>query len=120
MGHKVSVGKLTKAGFAALGAMALAGGTVLAYPAAANGDEGKMEAGRQLFSDWSCGSCHVLKDAGGMGHVGPSLDGNTALTKDLVVSRVSNGQGAMPGFAGALTDEEIAVLADYIVAAKAE
>jgi mono/diheme cytochrome c family protein len=40
------------------------------------------------------------------------------MTRDFVISRVANGQGAMPGFGGLMSDEEIAVLADYIVATK--
>ena len=80
--------------------------------------EAQMEDGRTLFNDWSCGACHVLGDAGGNGHIGPSLDGNEALDHDFVVSRVTNGQGAMPGFGGQMSDEEIDLLATYIVAAK--
>jgi mono/diheme cytochrome c family protein len=60
----------------------------------------------------------VLKDAGGTGQIGPALDGNANMTRDFVISRVANGQGAMPGFGGLMSDEEIAVLADYIVATK--
>jgi mono/diheme cytochrome c family protein len=57
----------------------------------------------------------VLSDAGGEGHVGPSLDGDSGLTKELIVSRVTNGQGPMPGFGGQMSDEEIATLAEYVV-----
>lgn len=71
--------------------------------------------GRELFSNWSCGSCHALADAGGTGHVGPALDGNRNLSKSLVVDRVTNGQGQMPAFGGQMTDEEIDQIADYIV-----
>ncbi len=78
----------------------------------------QVEQGRQLFADWSCGACHVLTDAGGNGHIGPSLDGNDTMDKDFVVSRVTNGQGAMPGFGGQLTEEEIDLLSTYIVQAK--
>ena len=78
----------------------------------------QVEEGRQLFNDWSCGACHVLGDAGGTGHIGPSLDGNANLDHDYVVSRVANGQGAMPGFGGQMSDEEIDLLATYIVQAK--
>ena len=45
---------------------------------------------------------------------GPSLD-NPTLTRDFVVGRIANGQGAMPAFKGQLADEDIALLADYIV-----
>ena len=102
--------------------LALAAGTagIALAPGAQAADGDKEAQGRQLFTDWGCGACHVLKDAGGGGHVGPALDGNANLSKDFVTNRVLNGQGAMPGFAGAMTDEEVAVLADYVVAASAK
>jgi mono/diheme cytochrome c family protein len=34
-----------------------------------------------------------------------------------VIGRIANGQGAMPSFKGQLADEDIALLADYIVEA---
>lgn len=102
--------------------LALAAGfaAIAAAPGAQAADGDATEQGRQLFTDWGCGACHVLKDAGGAGHVGPALDGNGKLSKAYIVSLVNNGQGAMPGFAGAMTDEEIALLADYIVASAAK
>jgi mono/diheme cytochrome c family protein len=36
-------------------------------------DDGTASAGKKLFAD-SCGSCHVMKDAGTNGTVGPNLD----------------------------------------------
>lgn len=95
--------------------LAVAVGAVAVAPGAQAADTDATALGRQLFTDWGCGACHVLKDAGGGGHVGPALDGNASLSKEFVTSRVLNGQGAMPGFAGAMTDEEVSVLADYIV-----
>jgi mono/diheme cytochrome c family protein len=83
-----------------------------ATAAAAKVDPAK---GRELFSNWSCGSCHALADAGGTGHVGPALDGNRNLSKALVIDRVTNGQGQMPAFGGQMTDEEIEQISDYIV-----
>jgi mono/diheme cytochrome c family protein len=76
--------------------------------------------GRELFANWSCGSCHSLVDAGGTGHVGPALDGNANLSKTLVVDRVTNGQGQMPAFGGQMTDEEIDQISDYIVQYRAK
>ena len=75
------------------------------------------EAGRKLFSDYSCGACHALADAGASGSIGPSLDRNANLNKEFVVTTVSDGRGAMPSFAGQMSDAEIATLADYIVGA---
>ena len=80
----------------------------------------QIKKGRDLFNNWSCSSCHSLADAGATGHVGPSLDGNAALTEALVKDRVTNGQGPMPAFGGQMTDEEIATIAAYIVQVKAK
>lgn len=91
----------------------------MAFAADDNADVAQLAAGKQLFEDWGCASCHALKDAGASGHIGPAFDGNAALTKEYTVGRITNGQGAMPSFGGLMTDEEIAVLSDYIVAAKA-
>ncbi len=74
-----------------------------------------LDHARTLFTSWSCGGCHILADAGAAGTIGPSLDANPNLTYEFVVSRIANGQGAMPPFAGALTDEEIAELSAYIM-----
>lgn len=75
-------------------------------------------AGRQLFNDWSCGACHVLADAGATGQIGPALDGNSRMTAASATRIISAGQGAMPGFGGQLTDEEIATLSAYIMQVK--
>lgn len=126
-GSKVFAGKSARFGLATLG-LALAAiplgqfaanaqaPELQAAEASAAGDV-DMDHGRQLFQDWSCSACHTLKDAGAEGHVGPILDGDEGLSKDLVINRVTNGAGAMPGFGGQMTEEEIATLADYVVAA---
>lgn len=80
--------------------------------------EEQIVTGRQLFQDWSCSACHALVDANGHGHIGPALDGNDMMDKEFVVSRVTNGQGAMPGFGGQMTEDEIDLLSAYIVHAK--
>lgn len=96
-----------------------AGGVETAAPAAA-GDATANAKGRDLFNNWGCSSCHSLADAQATGHVGPSLDQNSNLTHDFVVSRITNGQGPMPAFGGQMTDEEIAQVADYIVRVSAK
>jgi mono/diheme cytochrome c family protein len=80
----------------------------------ASADPAKMAKGKELFTNFSCGSCHALSDAGADGHVGPALDGNKGLTEALVKDRVTNGQGPMPAFAGQMTDEEIADVSAYV------
>lgn len=124
MGDNVSGRKLFKLGFASL-ALALtvtSGAMLISGPAdAATKAKPKPKAaaaaspGRKLFVDWSCGSCHTLKDAGGSGHVGPQLDG-AKLSKAFVTGRITNGQGAMPSFGGSLTPKEIDALATYVAA----
>ena len=95
----------------------VAGGGILAASASAE-EIAKVdrEAAREVFHSYSCSACHALADAGAGGSIGPSLD-NPTLTRDLVVGRIANGQGAMPAFKGQLADEDIALLADYIVEA---
>lgn len=80
----------------------------------------QVTASRQLFATYSCGACHQLADAGGTGHIGPALDGNEGLSVEYVNQIVSNGQGAMPGFGGMVSEEELDTLARYIVEAKAD
>ena len=114
--------KMGKLGF---GVLALAVATVPAASVLASAEDPTaplaaeaVTQGRQLFADWSCGTFHTLADAKGTGSIGPGFDGNASLTHDFVKDRVTNGQGAMPGFGGQMTDEEIDLLSRYIVHAK--
>lgn len=75
------------------------------------------EAGRRLFANYSCGTCHTFADAGAAGAIGPSLD-NPGLTRDIMIDVIKTGRGAMPSFGGQMSDQEIATLADYIVGAR--
>jgi mono/diheme cytochrome c family protein len=84
-------------------------------PAAAAPNPAVRTRGLALFNAWSCGTCHVLADAGAAGAIGPSLDRNPRLTRAFVIDVVSNGRGAMPSFGGQMSDAEIAALADYLV-----
>lgn len=113
---------MAKLGLASLGlaaALVCTGLLASTQAAAAGGAADEFAQGRMLFVDWSCSSCHALKDAGGGGHIGPSFDGN-AMTKQYAINRITNGQGAMPGFGGQLTDDEIDILADYITRVSAK
>lgn len=78
-------------------------------------DAARVERGRELFTTWSCGACHVLADAGAAGPIGPSLDHNPNLNQEFLINRITNGQGAMPPFGGQMTEEEIADVAAYIM-----
>ncbi|HEX4679289.1 MAG TPA: c-type cytochrome [Gaiellaceae bacterium] len=77
---------------------------------------GDAVAGKQVFETAGCKGCHTLKDAGATGTVGPNLD-QAKPPLSLVVARVTKGQGAMPPFAGQLTDKQIADVAAYVVKA---
>jgi mono/diheme cytochrome c family protein len=109
----------TMGGFLAA-AQASAADTATTTGTAAAAAAAKPDPGKEIFLDWGCGSCHSLADAGADGHVGPVFDGDPNLTKDFVIGRVTNGQGAMPSFGGQLTEKEISELADYIVKAAAK
>ena len=106
----------------ALAAIALAGGLAAGGAGFASQAQAQdapavdADAARDMFHSWSCSACHALADAGSSGAVGPTLD-NPKLTRDFIIERVANGQGAMPSFGGQIPDEDIALLADYIVAA---
>jgi len=69
--------------------------------------------GKDVFAKAGCASCHTLKDADATGTVGPNLD-EAKPSKELVVQRVTNGQGAMPPFKGQLSDQEIQAVAEYV------
>jgi uncharacterized membrane protein len=71
------------------------------------------KAGRAIFASAGCGSCHTLRTAGTKGTVGPNLD-SARPSRELVVQRVTNGQGVMPSFRGTLSPMQIDAVADYV------
>jgi mono/diheme cytochrome c family protein len=75
----------------------------------------KPTDGKSIFAA-SCGSCHTLGDAGTTGNVGPNLD-ESKPPKELVVDRVTNGQGQMPSFKDSLDPAQIDAVADYVSSA---
>ena len=77
---------------------------------------GDPAAGSEIFASAGCGGCHTLADAGTSGTVGPNLD-DSQPPLELVVDRVTNGQGVMPAFAGQLSDAEIQDVAAYVMQA---
>ena len=78
--------------------------------------KGDPTAGKAVFTSAGCVGCHTLADAGATGTVGPNLDDAKPDT-ELVVTRVTKGMGAMPPFAGQLTDQQIADVAAYVTQA---
>lgn len=76
--------------------------------------EGDPVAGKAVFTGSAgCIGCHTLSDAGSTGTVGPNLD-DAMPSNELVVDRVTNGQGVMPPFGGTLTEQQIADVAAYV------
>jgi mono/diheme cytochrome c family protein len=76
--------------------------------------QGDAAAGKAVFTGTAgCTGCHTLADAGSTGTVGPNLD-DAKPSAELVVDRVTNGQGGMPSFKGQLTDKQIADVAAYV------
>ena len=71
--------------------------------------------GEAVFAEAGCGGCHALEAAKTSGTVGPNLD-EAKPSKELVVERVTNGQGAMPAFKDSYSPAQIDAVADYVVA----
>jgi mono/diheme cytochrome c family protein len=78
------------------------------------GTQGDPAKGEEVFASAGCGGCHTLEAAGSSGTVGPNLD-EAKPAYDLVVDRVTNGQGAMPSFKDQLSEEDIQNVAAYVV-----
>jgi mono/diheme cytochrome c family protein len=75
---------------------------------------GDATKGKAIFASQGCVACHTLAAAGATGTVGPNLD-KAKPTKELVVTRVTKGMGAMPPFAEQLDPQQIADVAAYVV-----
>src|SRR5258705_4464056 len=68
--------------------------------------------GKQVFTQ-RCGNCHALKAADTRGGVGPNLD-DVKPDEDKVTKTVQKGRGAMPSFAGQLSEDDIRAVAQYV------
>jgi cytochrome c6 len=78
--------------------------------------DGDPAAGKNVYLGNGCGACHILKDAGTSGTIGPDLDASQP-SPVLAADRIANGQGGMPAFKGTLPDKQIADVTAYIVEA---
>ena len=107
--YVASVAGLPVRGGAEAGGGTTTGGTTT------GGGAGEAPNGEAIFAEAGCGGCHTLEAAGTSGNVGPNLD-DAKPPKELVIERVTNGQGAMPPFKDSLSPEEIEAVADYVVA----
>ena len=72
-----------------------------------------VAAGKQLFLELPCASCHMLRDAHATGVIGPNLDAAKP-SRALVINRITNGQGVMPPFGNKLSKVQIEQVADYV------
>jgi cytochrome c6 len=70
-----------------------------------------LAAGKTAFTA-TCGGCHVLKDAGTSGKVGPDLDSLAPLTADRVAKQIAHGGQVMPP--KLLTGKNAANVAAYV------
>ena len=87
--------------------------TTAAAPATTPSSTGDPAAGKQVFASAGCGGCHILKDAGSSGTVGPNLD-DLKPSESRVAHQVTVGGGPMPAFKGQLTDAQIQDVAAYV------
>ncbi len=91
-------------------AKAPAGGGATAVPA---GPKGDAAAGKAVFVNSGCGSCHVLAAIGAKGTVGPNLD-QVKLTEAEILVWVGKGKGAMPSFGRQLTAKQVADVSAFL------
>ena len=84
-----------------------------AKPPKPGGGGGSATDGKTVFATAGCTGCHTLKAAGSNGTVGPNLD-DAKPPKELVIDRVTNGQGGMPSFKGQLSEAQIEAVATYV------
>ncbi|MFC6486884.1 c-type cytochrome [Nitratireductor sp. GCM10026969] len=92
-------------------------GAFAAAPAGAfAGDD--APSGKELFSsvEPACSVCHVLRDAGAVGRVGPNLD-ELQPTPEQVRKALQDGPGAMPAYGERLSEAEIDAVAEYVASA---
>ena len=84
-----------------------------------DGDANELQLGKTLFTVGAnppCAGCHMLKDAGATGAIGPVLD-ELQPSVDRVVAALKNGIGAMPSYQSSLSAEQMRALARYVAKA---
>jgi mono/diheme cytochrome c family protein len=97
--------------------LALAATAVIMLSAARAQDNAAPEQdGAYLYKE-SCAACHMIDGSGaeGAGRY-PNLAGNAVVeaSADYVVLRILRGQGAMPPFAGSLTDAQVSAIVNHV------
>ena len=78
--------------------------------------KGNAAAGKEVFASAGCAACHTLSEANASGTVGPNLD-DAKPSDELVVQRVTLGQGGMPSFKDQLQPQQIADVAAFVSSA---
>ncbi|HMN21595.1 MAG TPA: cytochrome c [Ottowia sp.] len=76
-----------------------------------------LEQGRLLFlkqANPTCATCHTLAEAGATGAIGPDLD-ELQPGHDQVRAVLRDGSGAMPSFAGQLSEEQLEAVTTYVL-----
>ena len=79
-------------------------------------DADVLAQGRKLFIEGAvppCAVCHVLKDAGSSGAVGPSLD-DVKPDAERVIAAMTHGIGLMPSFRTTLDAAQMRAIARYV------
>ena len=86
---------------------------ILIFSKSAFADQ-KMTLGLEVYNNKAqCGVCHTLQAAGSDANIGPNLD-LLKPTISTIILAVTNGIGAMQGWEGILTYEEIEAVAYYV------
>jgi mono/diheme cytochrome c family protein len=71
-------------------------------------------SGRDVYESASCGACHTFAPAHSSGKAGPSLD-DAHISRAQALRIVRDGNGAMPAFAGQLTEAQITAVVDFVL-----
>ena len=74
---------------------------------------GDRVAGKAVFNDSGCASCHAFAAAGARGTGGPNLD-QVNLSASEVLDWVTNGKGAMPSFKGQVSAKKLSDVAAFL------
>jgi mono/diheme cytochrome c family protein len=75
--------------------------------------KGDPAAGKAIFAEQGCTSCHTLAAANATGTVGPNLDEKKP-PYDLIIERVTNGKAPMPPFKDTLSETQIQDVAAFV------
>lgn len=69
-------------------------------------------SGKQLFAK-NCVACHGAD--GSLGVSGARNLQQSVYTKEQIITQIKEGKGMMTSFKGRITDEDMALIADYVI-----